>query len=172
MSQQVRAFSMAEIMVVSVIVGVFAAVGVPSLVSIVGSAKRNHDLAKVNLAVREQRALALEQRTVRFLEPLPAGGGLSIRTGTVAGTGAGRTCTGGAVIGEVLTPALTLDGDSLCFNEDGVSGFGTQRTMLVTGSPTTLRVMPAGTTEWTGTSLAKSFKEGAKVSAIVVSKQQ
>jgi type II secretory pathway pseudopilin PulG len=145
------AFTLAEIAVVVAAIGVALSLGVAGIVEMTVTQKRNASLAMANLAVREQRALALERRTPRFVKPASAGAGLVTGTAQVDGT----DCSELVVDPVTPTPGIEVDGQLICFNENGESIIDDRRTLQfrIPGETIALAevtVFKAGTLAWTG----------------------
>jgi type II secretory pathway pseudopilin PulG len=145
------AFTLAEIAVVIAAIGVALSLGVAGILEMTVTQKRNASLAMANLAVREQRALALERRTPRFVKPASAGTGLVTGTAQVDG----NNCTELASDPVTPTPGIDVTGQLVCFNENGESSIDDRRTLQfrIPGETIALAevtVFKAGTLAWTG----------------------
>lgn len=152
-----RAFSLLELAVVGAAVAVAITVGVAGINEMATTQKRNASLALANLALREQRALALERRTGRFVKPAPSGSGLITGTATVAGT----ACTEATEDPVTPTPGIVVDGELVCFTRDGESAATTPSRLQfrIPGALAPLAevsVYKAGTLSWSGATFIQS----------------
>jgi len=156
-----RGFTLAELAIVVAMIGVGLAIGLVSIVDIAKAQAQNAALAEANLALREERAKALEARRARFVKPDPTGTGIVMGSATITRTGSTITCTEGPVEHRVPLGPVKAFGDRVCFSEDGT----TQATAplklsfktVVEGQPVAdVKVFPAGTVRWSGTALFKA----------------
>lgn len=152
---------MVELAVVVAMIGIGMGLGLASMVDIAATQRRNAALAEANLALREERARALESRRPRFVKPDPVGNGLVIGGATVVTNTDGTvTCTDGPVEQRLDLGAVEARGDRVCFTPDGTtqSEVPLQLDFGVAGASAPLaavKVFPAGTVKWSGTTLFK-----------------
>lgn len=155
--RSLRGFTLAELAVVAAAVAVVIGIGAVGVVEMTATQKRNASLALANLTLREQRALALERRTGRFVRP-QTGGGLVTGTATITGS----TCVEDTEDAVIATPGLEVGGATrVCFSRDGDSPAPAAQVLQfrVPGeavSLATVAVYPAGVLAWTGVSFASS----------------
>jgi len=156
-----RGFTLVELAVVVAMIGVAMGLGLASMADIAATQRRNAALSEANLALREERARALESRRARYVKPDPVGNGLVIGSATAVTAADGTiTCTDGPVEQRLELGPIEARGDRVCFTADGTTQAEVplQLDFALPGSSASLaevKVFPAGTVKWTGTTLFK-----------------
>lgn len=162
------AFTLIELAIVLAIIGVMVSLAGFGFAAMMETQRQNAALAEANIALRDERAKALESRTPRFVRPDPAGGAILVGSARV---GTGGRCTVDTVERRIPMNGLDVDGDTICFTEDGNTddteplGFDFKHPGTTTPCAS-VGVFPAGTMRWTGTSLFRS--DGVAVTSISV----
>lgn len=156
-----RGFTLAEMAVVVAVLGVSLSLGIASIVDIARVQQHNAALAEANLALREERARALESRRPRFVKPDPVGTGLVMGSATITQVGTTITCDEGPVEQRLALGSVTASGDRVCFTQDGTTHSNAPlnlnfKTASNDTSVADVKVFPAGTVRWEGTTLFKA----------------
>lgn len=158
-----RGFTLAEMAVVVAVIGVGLALGLTSIVDIARAQQKNAALAEANLALREERAKALESRKPRFVKPDPVGTGLVVGSATITTVGTTVTCSEGPIERRLDLGPIKARGERVCFTPDGTTQSEAPLKLdfvpkdgSTTAALAEVKVFPAGTLRWTGTSLFKA----------------
>lgn len=151
-----RAFTLAELATVLLLVAIAMAIGLFSIVDVIRVQQRNAALSLANLTLREQRSQALESRIPHFIKPAPGGAGVVL--GRASGVNAAGKCTGLVPTQTIPLAGLRVSGSNICFTPNGNTDDESAQDLNftvpgATSSVAAVSVFPAGTFRWTGMSL-------------------
>jgi type II secretory pathway pseudopilin PulG len=148
------AFTLVEVIIVISLASIAIGVSVMGITEMAAVQKRNAALAETNIALRDQRARALESQAGTYVDPRPNG---TLVTGLA--NISGSSCTVQTTEGVVDLAGMAVGGSIVCFDENGAMVSSTPQQLLTFTIPGEsapafeVTVFKLGTIKWTGTSL-------------------